>query len=153
MGRRDIEGGGMKEARVQSTPSNPTVDWPRPFIVVVDDERRIADTLVLILNYKGYSAEAAEDGASALAICRRKVPDLVLSDVVMPGMNGIELAIAIRQQFPGCRILLFSGQAETTEILEDAKRRGYEFELLAKPVHPEELLTRIKELIGPRESR
>jgi CheY-like chemotaxis protein len=120
--------------------------------VVVDDERRIADTLVLILKYKGYSAEAADDGASALAICRRKVPDLVLSDVVMPGMNGIELAIAIRQEFPDCRILLFSGQAETTEILEGAKRRGYEFELLAKPVHPEELLTRIKDLVGTRET-
>ena len=83
-------------------------------------------------------AEGAHDGAE---ICRRRVPDLVISDVVKPGMNGIELAITIRQQFRGCQILLFSGQAETLEILEDAKRRGYDFELLAKPL---QLLGKIK---------
>lgn len=123
------------------------VDLQRPFILVVDDEKRIADTLVLILNTKGYDAEAAYDGTEALEICRQKLPDLVLSDVVMPEMNGVELAIAIRQQFRDCQILLFSGQAETVEILEDAKHLGYEFELLAKPLHPEELFLKIKELI------
>ena len=142
----------MKDARVQQTPSSPAADPERRFVLVVDDEKRIADTLVLILNSKGYAAEAAHDGAAALDVCRQKVPNLVLSDVVMPGMNGIELAIAIRQQFPGCHILLFSGQAETSEILEDAKRRGYDFELLAKPLHPEELFLRIKELIGPHDA-
>jgi DNA-binding response OmpR family regulator len=138
----------MKHSGVYRMPSNrPT--GSRPFIVIVDDERRIADTLVLILKSKGYSAEAAHDAASALELCRRKPPDLVLTDVVMPGTNGIELAIAIRQQFRGCHILLFSGQAETMEILDDARRRGYYFELLAKPVHPEELLATIRRLIGP----
>ena len=78
---------------------------------------------------------------------------MVLSDVVMPGITGIELAIAIRQQFPRCHIVLFSGQAQTKEILEDARRRGYDFELLAKPLHPEELLTKLKQLIGPPDSR
>jgi DNA-binding response OmpR family regulator len=141
----------MKDrTRVHQMPSRPAPDRPQPFIVVVDDEKRIADTLVLILKSKGYAAQAAHDGASALAIFRQRVPDVVVSDVVMPGMNGIELAIAIRRQFPGCHILLFSGQAETMEILEDAKRRGYDFELLAKPLHPEELLGRIATLIGPK---
>jgi CheY-like chemotaxis protein len=141
----------MNGTRVYQLPSSPAADLLGPSIVVVDDEKRIADTLVLILNSEGYAAEAAYDGASALEICRRKVPDLILSDVVMPGMNGIELAIAVRQQFRDCHILLFSGQADTSEILEDAKRRGYDFELLAKPLHPEELLTRIRELIGPHD--
>jgi CheY-like chemotaxis protein len=137
--------------RVHQMPSKAAAELARPFVVVVDDEKRIADTLVLILKSKGYAAQAAHDGASALAICRQKVPDVLVSDVVMPGMNGIELAIAIRRQFPGCHILLFSGQAETMEILEDAKRRGYDFELLAKPLHPDELLTRIEKLIGSRQ--
>ena len=143
----------MSDARVHPMPPPSGGDVPRPFIVVVDDEKRIADTLALILNSKGYTAEAAHDGESALKICRRKNPDLVLSDVVMPGMNGIELAIAVRQEFPGCHILLFSGQAETAGILEDSTRRGYDFELLAKPLHPEQLLIRIKELIGPHDVR
>ena len=142
----------MNETRVYRMPSTPVTDFERPFIVVVDDEKRIADTLALILNRKGYTAQAAHDPASALEICRHKVPDLVLSDVVMSGMNGIEMAIAIRRQFPDCHVLLFSGQAETLEILEDAKRRGYDFELLAKPIHPEDLLRRIKDLIGPKDA-
>lgn len=143
----------MNNTRAYQMRSSPAADLPRPFIVVVDDERRIADTLVLILNSKGYAAEAAYDGASALEICQQKTPDLVLSDVVMPGMNGIELAIAIRQQFRGCHVLLFSGQADTAEILEEAKRRGYAFDLLAKPIHPEELFMKIKKLVGPHDAR
>jgi CheY-like chemotaxis protein len=143
----------MKDTRVNQRPLRAAADLPRPFILVVDDERRIAETLALILDTKGYAAEAVHDGASALEVCGRRLPDLVVADVVMPGMNGIELAIAIRRQFPGCRILLFSGQAETLEILEDAKRRGYDFELLAKPVPPEELLKKVRELIGPPDAR
>lgn len=143
----------MSGINIYQMSTSHATDLLRPFIVVVDDEKRIADTLALILDSKGYSAEAAHDGESALEICRRRVPDLVLSDVVMPGMNGIELAIAVSQQFRDCYILLFSGQADTAAILEDAKRRGYNFELLAKPLHPEELLTRIRKLIGPHDAR
>jgi CheY-like chemotaxis protein len=128
-------------------------DLPRPFILVVDDERAIAETLALILHSEGYGAEAAYDGASALEICRQRLPDLVVTDVVMPGMNGIDLAIAIRRQFPGCHILLFSGQAQTSQILQGAKRLGYDFELLAKPLHPVEFLKKVKELIGPHDAR
>ena len=120
----------------------------RPSILVVDDEERIADTLVLILQTKDFSAEAAYDASSALEICSKRTPDLVISDVVMPGMNGIEMAVIIRSHFPGCRILLFSGQAATADMLEEARGRGHQFELLAKPVHPEKLLEKVYELIG-----
>lgn len=143
----------MNSVRVYQAPSSPAADLPRPFVVVVDDERRIADTLALILASRGYAAAAAHDGASALEICRHKTPDLVITDVVMPDMNGIDLAITIRQRFRDCCVLLFSGQAETADILEDARRRGYDFELLAKPLHPEELLMRIEILIGPPGAR
>ena len=143
----------MSSTRVYQMPAGPAADLLRPFIVVVDDEKRIADTLVLILESEGYAAKAAYEGSTALEICRWKVPDLVLTDVVMPEMNGIELAIAVRQQFRDCHILLFSGQADTAEILADAKCRGYNFELLAKPLHPKELVTRIRELIGPNAAR
>jgi len=63
------------------------------------------------------------------------------------------LAIAVRQEFPTCQILLFSGQAATAVFLEDATRRGYDFEILAKPVHPEDLLARVRDLVGPGDSR
>jgi CheY-like chemotaxis protein len=116
-------------------------------ILVVDDEERIADTLVLILQTKQYMAEAAYDASSALEICAKRAPDLVISDVVMPGMNGIEMAVVIRKKFPRCGILLFSGQAATADMLEEARRRGHQFELLAKPVHPDTLLEKVSELV------
>lgn len=119
----------------------------RPFILVVDDEKRIADTLALILDSKGYVSEAAYDAATALEVCRARIPNLVISDVVMPGMNGIELAIAISRDFPSCHVLLFSGQAATAQLMEDASAHGYSFELLAKPVHPVELLEKVEQLL------
>ena len=112
-------------------------------LLVVDDERVIADTLATILRQQGYETAAAYDGNSALTLCETFGPELVISDVVMPGMSGIDLAIRIRQQYPGCKILLFSGQAATSGLLDEARRKGHEFELLAKPIHPKELLARI----------
>lgn len=116
-------------------------------ILIVDDERRIADTSALILEGAGYKTAATYDGASGIARCREFHPHLVLTDVVMPGMSGIEMAIAIRSEFPRCAILLISGQAATADMLETARREGHTFELLAKPVHPTTLLQRVAEIL------
>lgn len=118
----------------------------KPKVLVVDDERVIADTLAIILNQHGYDASAVYRGEDAVDIARSTVPDLIISDVVMkPGeMDGIEAAIRIRQFLPGCKILLFSGQAATADLLESARAKGHEFEILAKPVHPQDLLARLK---------
>ncbi|HET7208629.1 MAG TPA: response regulator [Terriglobales bacterium] len=123
-------------------------DKGRQSILVVDDEKRIADTLAMILASKGYVSSAAYDGATALRLCRESIPDLVISDVVMPGMSGIELGIAVRRDFPGCQVLLFSGQAATADMMEDASTNGHRFDLLAKPVHPVELLQKVAQLLG-----
>lgn len=112
-------------------------------IFVVDDERCIADTLAAILRNTGYEALALYDGRSALDECEFTTPDLVISDVMMPGTNGIEMAIEIKQRHPACKILLFSGVAASADLLEAARLRGYDFDLLAKPVHPKELLAKL----------
>jgi CheY-like chemotaxis protein len=117
-------------------------------VLIVDDERRIAETSALILQSHGYQTAAAFDGPSGLVRCREFQPHLVLTDVVMPGMTGIEMAIAIRSEFPNCAILLISGQAATADMLESARHQGYTFELLAKPVHPTRLLQRVAEILG-----
>ncbi|MFP5226222.1 MAG: response regulator [Acidobacteriota bacterium] len=118
----------------------------RPKVLVVDDEKRIADTVSEILNAAGFEAVAAYDGWSALDALQRFRPDYLLSDVLMPRMNGAELAIAIRQVCPATKVLLFSGQAGVSEILQSARERGYAFELLAKPVHPERLIEYLRQL-------
>jgi CheY-like chemotaxis protein len=77
-------------------------------VLVVDDERVIADTLAIILNQNGFDASAVYTGTAAVDRARETKPDLIISDVIMPDMNGIEAAIRIRKVLPGCKILLFS---------------------------------------------
>jgi len=106
----------------------------------VDDEIIIADTIVQILTRAGFQAHAVYNGRDAIESARHTLPDTVLSDVMMPYLDGVEAAIAIRALCPGTRIVLFSGQAATGEILERARVQGHDFELLPKPIHPTELL-------------
>lgn len=111
-----------------------------PRILVVDDEMLIADTIVQILNRNGFIAEAVYGGHEAIEAVQRYCPEMVLSDVLMPNIDGVEAAIAIREHCPETRIVLFSGQAATLEILDRARERGHNFELLPKPIHPTQLI-------------
>ena len=117
----------------------------KPRVIVVDDEHVIADTLATILNRAGFNATAAYTGSQAVELARTEKPDLIISDVIMPDMNGIEAAIHIRGFLPSCKVLLFSGQAATADLLENARAHGYEFEILAKPVHPQDLLAKLRQ--------
>jgi len=110
---------------------------------VVDDEKLISDTLSAILRLHGYEAHPFYDAETALAECGKTTPDIVVSDVMMPGMNGVEMAIEIRKRVPMCRIVLFSGEVNTESTLESARRDGYDFEFLVKPIHPADLLARL----------
>ena len=141
--------GGSNEDPILNASSeleSPAPEVGKPKILVVDDEKRIADTMCEILNFSGFEATAAYDGWSALDAAAQCRPDYVLSDVLMPRMNGIELAIAIRQTRPATKILLFSGQAGISEILQNAQERGFTFDLIGKPIHPARLIERLKQL-------
>jgi CheY-like chemotaxis protein len=121
-----------------------------PVILVVDDESAIADTVAEILTRSGYAAVPAYDAEEALETALLMPPELLLTDVVLPGMNGIELAIKVKRIFPDCKILLFSGQAATTDILASASMEGHRFQLLNKPIHPNDLLRHVSASIKPR---
>jgi CheY-like chemotaxis protein len=129
----------------ESTGDETEFQSPSPRILVVDDEKVIADTIVQILNRNGFIAEAAYGGQEAIEKAKRHCPELVLSDVLMPGVDGVEAAIEIRKLCPDTRIVLFSGQAATVEILARARQRGHSFELLPKPIHPTELIKHLRE--------
>lgn len=119
-------------------------------ILVVDDEKAVADSTVLVFERQGYEARAAYSAEEALPCIREFQPDLLLADVKMTGMNGIELAIKMCSDMPECKLLLISGQAETADLLEEARSRGYEFEILAKPVSPKDLLAKVAEMTGEK---
>lgn len=137
-----IPGAQERRARSKRSAAN------KPSILVVDDQTIIADSLVDILNGAGFRAVVAYDGASALRMAESAQPDYLLTDVVMPVMNGVELAIAIRKKYPATRIVLFSGQAGISDILQQGKQQGYEFELIAKPIHPDKLIDQLKGIQG-----
>lgn len=119
-----------------------------PTVLIVDDEETLANTTAEILNISGFGAFVAYDANSALDLISELRPDILLTDVVMPGMNGVELAIEVHDAYPATAILLFSGQTGTKDILGKAQAEGYTFELLAKPIHPLKLIEHLKRLSG-----
>lgn len=114
-------------------------------VLVVDDETVVADSVAMILNRSGYVAEAQYSGTAALASIQTRCPDIIVSDVVMPDFNGIQLARAVQSLCPDARIILFSGNVSASTLLDDASMEGHVFEILAKPVHPLTLLKALED--------
>jgi DNA-binding NtrC family response regulator len=116
------------------------VGGSKPRVLVVDDEHLIADSVAAILNRSGFEAVPRYSGVEAIKFIQRECPDIVLSDVVMPDRSGIQVAKAAVSICPGTRIVLISGNANTPNLLEHALPEGSSVELLAKPIHPTQLL-------------
>ena len=114
-------------------------------ILIADDERTIADTLAIIVRMHGFEARTAYDGEQAVKVALEWRPHILLSDVLMPVMDGIEAAIAICRAMPDCRVVLLSGLASASDLGGELKRRGHAFEVLRKPIPPEELLACLRE--------
>jgi DNA-binding NtrC family response regulator len=112
-------------------------------IFIVDDEVLITESLSLILGRRGFLVSSFNNPMEALEQMRCTPPDLLISDVAMPQLSGVDLAIQVRKMRPECRILLFSGQAATLDLLRAARKQGHNFRLLQKPMHPEELIEEI----------
>jgi DNA-binding NtrC family response regulator len=120
----------------------------RSRILVVDDEWVIADSLSEVLRCNGYATETAYDAAGALQTALLSPPEILITDVVLPGMNGVELAITLKSVYPDCKILLCSGHASTPELLRSPHCAPYDFTLLSKPVRPQDLLALVEHRLG-----
>ena len=115
-------------------------------VLVVADQRPISDSLAMILSHKGFVAKTATNGEDAVELARVFLPDLLISDVVMGGITGIEAANEILRLLPTCKVILFSGQATTLDLLRRS-RMALHFEILPKPVDPDVLLQRIADFV------
>jgi len=111
-----------------------------PRVFVVDDDHIIASTLAVIFNMNGYSARWFTRALEVSTAAQSDIPDLLVSDVAMPELSGIDLAIQMRAEHPECKILLLSAHATAQDLLENT---CYDFRLLLKPIHPTELLYEI----------
>jgi len=118
----------------------------RPRILVADDERIIADCLAMILDQHGYESSPVYGGRLAVEKARHWRPDLFVSDVSMPELDGIQTAIEICAIVPDCRVLLFSGDPGSKILVHAAGKNGHKFEFLPKPIAPLDLLRRIRHL-------
>ena len=110
---------------------------------MVDDEPLIADTLAEILTNAGFDAVRFYDSRLALSEAERRCPDILLTDVVMPYLDGIELATSVVKRCPTARVLLLSGYTAGADLVEPAWHKGKRFELLSKPLDPRVLLRKL----------
>jgi len=106
-------------------------------VLVVDDERIIADSIALILRGRGFDSRAVYSGEDAAELAQTWKPDAVIADVVMGKMDGVSLATYLAQALPSCKVLLISGNIATSELLDESRKLGHNFPILAKPFHPE----------------
>ena len=113
----------------------------------MDDETTIASTLAVILNSHGFDATPFTDPLDALYAAEVRCPDLLLTDVMMPQLNGVDLAVQFKAIHPSCKVLLFSGNAKSSGLMENARAQGHTFDLLTKPVHPKDLITTIESML------
>jgi DNA-binding NtrC family response regulator len=113
-------------------------------VFIVDDEHLIAQTLAIVLEQAGLKAIAFTSPQDAIATAKECPPDLLVSDIDMQEMNGVDLALRLRQSHPKCRVILFSGHTQVETFL--APNRAYisDFEVFTKPVHPKDLLRAIR---------
>jgi DNA-binding NtrC family response regulator len=117
-------------------------------ILIVDDEKVFADTLAHIFNNVHYETRAVYSAEQALEVLDEWVPDLVIVDVVLPKMNGIDLVIKLKSTHPAVVAMLISGQFATGSLAENAAKIGHQFNILAKPVPVADLLTGASKLLS-----
>jgi CheY-like chemotaxis protein len=115
-------------------------------ILLVDNERTIADTLGKILVLNGFSVAIVYDGQDALNRAKAESFDVLFTDVIMPGMNGIQAAQEIIKIRPACKVILSSGNLSTQHLLDEACAGGVEFEILPKPTDPNLIIDRLRSI-------
>jgi CheY-like chemotaxis protein len=121
-------------------------------ILVVDDEHSVADTLCLIFKKRGFDCRAVYTGDSAIASADELCPELLLCDISMPGMSGLEVVSRVTKKCPGCRVLLLTGHytnlgsAQAWAMSHPAPSR-----IMTKPVPPALLLEAAGVLLQSRQ--
>jgi CheY-like chemotaxis protein len=117
-------------------------------VLVVDDDRLVADTLNLIFQANGYESEAAYSAAEGLALARTFFPGLLLCDITMPDENGLQLAETLQREMPNCKCLMLTAYASNAlKVEQHTTRTQRPLKLLSKPCRPEILLHEAQTLL------
>ena len=120
----------------------------QPSVLVADDDPDIRDLVVFKLEQAGFSVRAVADGNAALEVLKDSAPDLVVLDVMMPGLSGLDVLRQIRSEprLEPVKVLLLTARARDTDV-DDGYSTGAD-EYVTKPFSPRELLHRVNTLLG-----
>jgi two-component system, NtrC family, nitrogen regulation response regulator NtrX len=124
---------------------------PKPRILVIDDEAPIRDSLKMTLEYEGYEFIGAATGQEGLALVEREAPDLVLLDVKMPGMDGIEVLERLRNMNESLPVVVVSGHGTISTAVEATKKGAFDF--IEKPFASERVLVSLRNALDSRQLR
>jgi len=119
---------------------------PSQTVFVVDDEPGTASMIAAILNASGFQVTAFTDPEKVMQAAESCCPNILVSDVFMPHMNGIELAIKFQVAYPKCKILLFSGNAAANRLMKVATKKGHAFTIMSKSTLPNEIVAAVTNL-------
>src|SRR5216117_3974492 len=124
---------------------------PHPRILVIDDEAAIRDSLRMMLEYEGYDFLGAATGQEGLALAEREAPDLVLLDVKMPGMDGLEVLDRVRAINEVLPVIVISGHGTIGTAVEATKKGAFDF--IEKPFATESVLVSLRNALDQRRLR
>ncbi len=114
----------------------------KPRVIVADDEPVITQTIEHILNNQGFDAKGALSGEDAVALARHFAPDILVSDIRMGDLDGIQAASRVRRFCPACKVVLFSANVLNDAQVKVVRRMGFDF--LRKPLHPIGLIAHLR---------
>lgn len=117
-------------------------------ILVVDDAPEIRNLVQQILGRAGHEIMLAENGAVALALCQQALPDVVVTDMLMGEMNGIDLILALGREHPGLRAIAMSGASQSVDYYLSVAKLIGALKILKKPFSREELLGAVDEVLN-----
>jgi len=124
---------------------------PKSRILVIDDEAAIRDSLKMTLEYEGYEVLGAATGQEGLALAEREAPDLVLLDVKMPGMDGIEVLDRLRSMNEALPVVVVSGHGSISTAVEATKKGAFDF--IEKPFASDRVLVSLRNALDHRQLR
>ena len=118
-------------------------------IIIADDDPGFGSMLERVLSQDGHTVELAENGRQALALIRKQPPDMLICDVIMPDMEGVELLLTLRLEVPKLPTLAISGGGRfgSADYLNLARKAGAR-EILAKPFTPEQLKVAVEKALS-----
>ncbi len=115
-------------------------------ILVVDDDTALAEMIGIVLRGEGFEPSFCEDGSGAIAAFRESKPDLVLLDLMLPGIDGIEVCARIREE-SGVPIIMLTAKSDTADVVKGLESGADDY--VVKPFNPKELVARVRTRLRP----